>query len=101
MINTNKIQQIKTLFEETEKARLAESAESIKKDPEWPLWYAQHMKFKLEKILDRHFTVGELVYLLISAENSHKKTSPKTERIDFYAKYLFERHHLQNEPSDA
>jgi len=101
MIDTNKILQIKSLIDETERARRVESAESIKKDPEWPLWYAQHMKFKLEKILDRHFTVGELVYLLISAENSHKKTSPKTERIDFYAKYLLERHHLQNETSDV
>jgi hypothetical protein len=101
MFETNKLKQIKTLFDETERARKAESTESIKKDPEWPLWYAQRMKFKLEKILDRHFTVGELVYLLISAESSHKKTSPDSARIDYYAKYLLEKHHLQKEPSSV
>ena len=101
MFDLNKIEQIKSLFSNTERAHQEEVIEPWKKDPEWPLWYARHMKIKLEEILGRHFTVGELVYLLVSAESSHKKFSPDTERTDFYAKYLFEKHPLQRETSNV
>ena len=101
MFDLNKIEQIKVLFGNTEKTHLEKVAEPWQKDPEWSLWYARHMKIKLEEILGRHFTVGELVYLLLSAESSHKKISPNTERTDFYAKYLFEKHHLQSETSNV
>ena len=101
MFDINKIEQVKFLFNETERAHQEEAAISFKGDPEWPLWYAKHMKLRLEEILDRHFTVGELVCLLISAENTHKKNSPDSEWTDFYAKYLLDKHLFEKETSDV
>ena len=101
MYDLNKIEQIKILFNETEEAHKEEALIPFKEDPEWPLWYAQHMKLNLEEILGRHFTVGELVCLLLLADNSHKKNSPDSECTEYYAKFLLERHSLQQETSDV
>ena len=37
-------------------------------DPEWPLWYAEHLRDSVNESLDRDFSVSEMVYLLVSAE---------------------------------
>ena len=83
---------IVTLFKEAEKIHRQEYQTGIIEDPEWPLWFAEHMKERLEGTLNRHFTIGELVYLLTSAEISHKKSSPKTGWAEYCANYLIQKH---------
>lgn len=82
---------IVSLFKEAEKLHREEFQTGIIEDPEWPLWFAEHMKKKLESILNRHFTIGELVYLLTSAETSHKKNSPGNDWAAFCADYLVQK----------
>ena len=36
-------------------------------DPEWPLWYAEHLHPRVRDVLGVELTQAELVYLLVSA----------------------------------
>lgn len=38
-------------------------------DPEWPLWYADYLRDRVDPLLDVGFTSSELVYLLIRVAN--------------------------------
>lgn len=87
-INNN----IEGLFKEAEKIHREEFKTGIIEDPEWPLWFAEHMKEKLEGTLNKHFTIGELVYLLTSAEVSHKKNSPESDWAAYCAQFLVQKH---------
>ena len=86
--NLNK--NIVVLLEEAGKAHRAEFKTEIIEDPEWSLWFSEHMKDKLEVILNRHYTIGELVYLLTSAEKTHKKSFPEKDWLSYCADYLIQ-----------
>jgi len=87
-INNN----IVSLFKEAEQIHQKEFQTGIIEDPEWPLWFAEHMKERLEVNLNKHFTIGELVYLLTSAEKAHKKEAPEIDWASYCANFFISKH---------
>jgi hypothetical protein len=59
-------------------------------DPEWPLWYANHLKDKLNARFDHHFTQSELVYLLVKLDNDYQAQKPDILWPQYYARHLIE-----------
>lgn len=57
-------------------------------DPEWPLWYAEHLHAALQQDLGVRFTRSELVYLLVLADKTHREEAPETDWPAFYARLL-------------
>lgn len=57
-------------------------------DPEWPLWYAQH----LEPLIGRHLgaspTRSRLVQCLLNADDAHQAVETGEPWHRFYAAYL-------------
>jgi hypothetical protein len=92
MQNANIKNNIISLFKEAEQKHRKEFQTGIIEDPEWPLWFAEHMKEKLEENLNKHFTIGELFYLLTSAEKAHKKNAPETDWAYYCANFFINRH---------
>ena len=58
------------LFRATAEAHHEAFVETDGDDPEWPLWYADHVRESLNAALDRDYTTSELVHLLVSAEKA-------------------------------
>jgi hypothetical protein len=60
-------------------------------DPEWPLWYAEYLKERLEQHFGISRTKSEIVYLLLSAEKEHARRDPGADWPIFYAGFLVSR----------
>lgn len=55
-------------------------------DPEWPLWYANHVADDVRRILDRpDLTVSRLVWAFVEADRSHRSEAPDVPWSRFYA----------------
>jgi hypothetical protein len=55
-------------------------------DPEWPLWYADHIVEAVRRITGNPgVTVSELVYLLIDSDRTFKSSGSSRKWFDFYA----------------
>jgi len=57
------------LFREVREAHHQAYIETDGSDPEWPLWYAEHLRERLGGLLNASLTKSELVYLLILVAN--------------------------------
>jgi hypothetical protein len=57
-------------------------------DPEWPIWYADHLHDALEKLLNTNFTRSEIIALLVQADKSHRREAPRQEWSEFYADFF-------------
>ncbi len=60
-------------------------------DPEWPLWYAEHLQEDLSRLLGVPFTISRLVYLSMEEERT-AAASPEP-WPQFYPRRLQERRH--------
>ncbi|HLA44113.1 MAG TPA: hypothetical protein VJZ27_11790, partial [Aggregatilineales bacterium] len=76
MEKTELIHKLTALMQETGKAHHQAFIESDGADPEWALWYAEHLQKKLGAILGIEFTKSDLVYLLISAQREQETRAP-------------------------
>jgi hypothetical protein len=55
-------------------------------DPEWPLWYANHVIDDVRRILDLpHLTVSRLVWAFVAADQSHRIEASAAPWAAFYA----------------
>lgn len=54
-------------------------------DPEWPLWYAEHLQKPLETMLNAEFTRSHLIYCLMNADFEHTARAADTDWADFFA----------------
>ena len=54
-------------------------------DPEWPIWYADHLKENLERVMAKSFTRSELIYFLVLADRQHRSTAKEQPWPQFYA----------------
>lgn len=57
--------QLEELVHEVGEAHHQAYIETDCADPEWPLWYADHLRERLGELLDASFTKSELVHLLV------------------------------------
>lgn len=61
-------------------------------DPDWPLWYADHLREPLGEQLGATFTKSELVYLLVLAEKERNLMAPGARWPQYYAGFLIDRY---------
>lgn len=55
-------------------------------DPEWPLWYSEHIVEAVRTVTGNpDVTVSELVYLLIDSDRAFKSSGSSLKWPDFYA----------------
>ena len=87
------------LFRETEKAHLAASTVTGREDPEWPMWYTDHLQEPLGQALDTTFTKSHLIYCLMNADFDHKALEPGTDWADFFAAEFIEHHAPSETPA--
>ncbi len=58
-------------------------------DPEWPLWYANHVADEVRRILERpDLTVSRLVWAFVAADQSHRNKAPDMPWSRFYAEWF-------------
>ncbi len=80
------------LFRETGRAHHQAFIETDGDDPEWPLWYAEHLQGRLGRLLNRAFTKSEIVYFLVMADKEQSARAPGADWAAFYAMLLLERY---------
>lgn len=59
-------------------------------DPEWPLWYADHLRENVVDVLDEDLTRSDIATLLSEAAAAHAGASER-DWPEFYAEYLLDR----------
>ena len=90
---TDLVQQLATLLQQTGEAHHQAFIEADGVDPEWPLWYAEHLHENLPALLDAELTKAEIVYLLLSADRQRGVEAPGSNWPRFYAKLWVARYH--------
>jgi hypothetical protein len=91
-MNEKTIQQLSELLHEVAEAHHQAFIETDGADPDWPLWYGDHMLEKTRDILGASFTKSEVVYLLVSADKEQALRAPGANWTKYYAKYFVERY---------
>jgi hypothetical protein len=61
-------------------------------DPEWPIWYADHVYYELKSILGANFTKSELIYLLVLADREQRLQAPGANRPVYYSRFFIQRY---------
>jgi glutaredoxin len=84
------LEQLTKLFEETGSAHHRAFADTDGEDPEWPLWYAEHLHGRLTGFLAAPLTRSRLVFCLMEADSEHRAVEPDTPWPHFYARRLLE-----------
>lgn len=78
---------IDTLVETAEAHHKAFSA-TEGEDPDWPIWYADHLLNNMHKLLKANFTKSELIYLLVKADKEMGVYAPSAEWHSYYARFI-------------
>jgi len=80
------------LFLETGRAHHAAYAAADGDDPEWPIWYAEHLQEPIAQTLGTPFTKSQLVYCVMNADFEHSARAPQIDWPNFYADQFIERY---------
>lgn len=83
------VEEVAALLRDTAQAHHEAFADVDGADPEWPLWYAEHLAPRLRELLQPELTVSELVHSLMLADEAHPGDRDWAET---YAALLVERH---------
>jgi hypothetical protein len=78
------LDEIAALLTETGAAHHEAFADTDGDDPDWPLWYAEHLRPRLGGAL----TVSEIVHRLVDAELRRRETGDPTPWQQLYAARL-------------
>lgn len=94
-------QQIASLLRDAEPVHQAELASSNGIDPEWPLWYANHLVERFRPLLGEDLTRCQLVSCLMAADAEHHAMGQGKPWPEFYAAHLIDRlGPAEQEPGD-
>jgi glutaredoxin len=69
-------------------------------DPDWPIWYADHLQEPFAQRLDMNFHKSQLIYCLMNADFEHQARSPDSEWTEYYADQLLERCAVSETPAE-
>lgn len=83
-----------TLFREAGRAHHQAYIESDGDDPDWPIWYADHLLEPLQRHLSATFTRSELTYLLVLVSREQALIAPGADWATYYADAFAERYGL-------
>ena len=86
------VQRLSELFKETGQAHHQAFIEVDGNDPDWPLWYAEHLHEPLGEHLSATLTKAELVDMLTLADKEHNARAPDAEWPRYFAQFLAERY---------
>ncbi len=79
-----------SVFLEAGRAHHAAFAATDGVDPDWPIWYAEHLQTPIVELLQTPFTRSQLIYCLMDAEIEHTARAPKSDWPEFYADHFIE-----------
>ncbi len=88
------------VFLETGRAHHAAFAATDGVDPEWPIWYAEHLQAPIADALGTPFTKSQLVYCVMDADFEQTARAPESEWSEFYADQFVERYARSPAPSE-
>ena len=57
-------------------------------DPEWALWYADHLAGRIDSLVDAPPTKSKIIQCLMNAAEAHAAQDPEGPWSTFYANYL-------------
>ncbi len=92
MSDSDLLQQLADLFMETGQAHHQAFIEVDGNDPDWPLWYSDHLREPLGEHLGAKFTKSELVYLLVLADKEHNLQAPGSPWPHYYSRFFIDRY---------
>jgi hypothetical protein len=85
--------QLIDLFQQTAEDHHVTYQATDGEDPEWPLWYAEHLiELGIEELLSAKLLKSELVYLLVRADRERGVKAPGSDWKRFYAAFLARRY---------
>lgn len=87
------------LFQDTGRAHHAAFAATDGADPDWPIWYAEHLQTPLTEAMQMPFTKSQLVYCLMDADFEHTARAPDSDWPEFYADQFVENFALSTTPA--
>jgi glutaredoxin len=99
-VHTELRQKIAELFAETRRAHHTAFAGTDGDDPEWPIWYAEHLQEPLSNALDTPFTKSQLIYCVMDADFEHAARDPESDWSQFYAAQFVERYAKSPAPEE-
>jgi glutaredoxin len=88
------------LFKDAEQAHHLANAADDGFDPDWPIWYADHLKAPLERVAEMEFYKSQLIYCLMNADYEHVVRAPDTHWADFYAAEFVEHFAASETPTE-
>ena len=68
-------------------------------DPDWPLWYAEHLHAELAEYTASELTRSRLVHCLVELADEYETLAPDQPWARFYAERLLERYGVPASPS--
>ncbi len=92
MTNPDLAKRLSDLLMETGHAHHEAFIDTDGDDPDWPLWYAEHLREPLSEHLDTKLTKSELVYLLVLVDKEHNVQDPGAKWPGYYARFFIERY---------
>lgn len=82
---------VRDLFIETGAAHHEAFASTNGEDPDWPIWYADYLRDKINDLLGAALTRSQLIYCLMFVEFEREAKAPDAAWHDYYADHLIER----------
>lgn len=90
MSDETKLQELADLFRQTGDAHHQAFLQTNGEDPEWAIWYAEHLQDRLTPYLAAPITRSRLVFCLIGAEDEHRATESDVPWPEYYAQRFLE-----------
>jgi len=88
------------LFRDTGRAHHTAFSATNGADPEWPIWYAEHLQAPIADALETPFTKSQLVYCVMDADFEQTARAPESDWSEFYADQFLERYAPSPAPSE-
>lgn len=84
---------IAALLHQTGEEHLATHQETKGDDPEWPIWYADHLlEHGLATLLQAKLLRSDLIYLLVLVDKQQKNEAPGAQWEPYYADFFATRY---------
>jgi hypothetical protein len=84
---------VTALLHQTGEDHLATHQETNGDDPEWPIWYADHLlEHGFAPLLEAKLLKSDLIYLLVLADKQQKSEAPGAQWETYYADFFVTRY---------
>jgi len=86
------VEHIANVMQETAEAHHIAFSDTDGEDPDWAIWYADHLRDKLCESLHASMTKSEVIYLLVTADKEQNLVAPGADWTRYYANFFLERY---------